>query len=382
MRLFLLAAGLFVFLTAELYPVGAMPDMVATLGNSESEIGRLVTWYAVGVGVATIPIVILTQRMARRTVIVGTLAMLAASMGVAAAAPNLTVVAAARLLGAAAHGGIFAVVPVAAASLGQRGRESQAVAQAFLGASTGVVAGPPFVAFVSQHLGWRWASGSIAALAALIAVASWFLLPALPAAADANNKLSLRLPKSMRPAFIVICACTAVVVLAHNAVYAFIAPIMESHGVSGTGYAVTLFVYGVAGALTTAYASRHLDAHPLRVMLTGLTCMVVSLVALAVLPGAIAGVIAAVCWGGSFGVLPVALQTSVLTVTPGHNDAATPIYVVAFQVGISTGALIGSVLILHLSATQLPLLGAAVTACVIPALALGLGARKPRSIKA
>lgn len=42
-RLFLLALGLFVFLTAELYPVGAMPDMTRDLGSSEAQVGRLVT---------------------------------------------------------------------------------------------------------------------------------------------------------------------------------------------------------------------------------------------------------------------------------------------------------------------------------------------------
>ena len=35
-RLFLLAAGLFVFLTAEMYPVGAMPDMTRDLGESDA----------------------------------------------------------------------------------------------------------------------------------------------------------------------------------------------------------------------------------------------------------------------------------------------------------------------------------------------------------
>ena len=164
-RLFLLAAGLFVFLTAEMYPVGAMPDMTRDLGESDAAVGRLVTWYAVGVGVAAIPLVMLTRRMPRRRVIVACLLALFVSMAMAALAPNLLVVTIARFIGAAAHGAIFAVVPVAAASLARRGAEAKSVASAFLGASVGVVAGPPFVAAVSDHLGWRVASGIIAAIA-------------------------------------------------------------------------------------------------------------------------------------------------------------------------------------------------------------------------
>ena len=340
--------------------------------------GRLITWYAVGVGAATVPVLILTQRMARRTVVTATLFTLAASLGLSAVAPNLTVVALARLLGAAAHGGVFTVVPIAAASLAPRHAASKFVAQAFLGASVGVVAGPPAVAFLSQHLGWRATSATVAAVAFLIGLATWRVLPRLEAPTNDGQRLHFRLPHSMRRPFITLCSVTALIVTAHNAAYAFIAPILEHHGVHGTGYALTLLAYGVAGALVTAYASRHLDADPQRITLTALTVMTLSLVALALLPGSGTGVLAAVVWGGSFGVLPVAMQTRVLDVTPGFQDAATGLYVIAFQLGISVGAFLGSVLIVHLSATSLPLIAAAVTLCAIPAMMLGM---QPSTIK-
>lgn len=369
-RLFLLAAGLFVFLTAEMYPVGAMPDMTRDLGESESAVGRLVTWYAIGVGVATIPVVMATRALSRRLVIVGSLLALFVSMALSAIAPNLLVVTIARLIGAIAHGGIFAVVPVAAASLARKGAEAKAVGGAFLGASVGVVAGPPFVAAVSEHVGWRFASGVIAVIALLVAMASQLKLP--PLEARSGGAFSLRIPASMRVPFYTLCGVTALIVTAHNAAWAFIAPILEARGISGTAYAVELFCYGLAGALTTAFASRHLDAHPRRVTTIALTCMILALLALTFLPGTATGAVAAVVWGGAFGVLPVAMQTRVLTTTPGHNDAATPIYVVAFQIGISLGAYIGSVLILTMAATRLPLFAAVVTAFGLPLLAWGM----------
>lgn len=366
-RLFLLAAGLFVFLTAEMYPVGAMPDMTRDLGESDAAVGRLVTWYAVGVGVAAIPLVMLTRRMPRRRVIVACLLALFVSMAIAALAPNLLVVTIARFIGAAAHGAIFAVVPVAAASLARRGAEAKSVASAFLGASVGVVAGPPFVAAVSDHLGWRVASGIIAAIALGVAIASQLKLP--PLEPEAPGEFLLRLPRAMAGPFFTLCAVVAVVVTAHNAAWAFIAPILAAKGISGTAFAVELFVYGVAGALTTAYASRHLDAHPTRVTMLALGCMVVALLALTFSPAAAVAAIAAAAWGGAFGVLPVAFQTRALSMTPGFTDASTPIYVVAFQVGISLGALVGSALITHVDATTLPLFAAIVTALAASALA-------------
>ena len=169
--------------------------------------------------------------------------------------------------------------------------------------------------------------------------------------------------------FFTLCAVVAVVVTAHNAAWAFIAPILAAKGISGTAFAVELFVYGVAGALTTAYASRHLDAHPTRVTMLALGCMVVALLALTFSPAAAVAAFAAAAWGGAFGVLPVAFQTRALSMTPGFTDASTPIYVVAFQVGISLGALVGSALITHVDATTLPLFAAIVTALAASALA-------------
>ena len=80
--------------------------------------------------------------------------------------------------------------------------------------------------------------------------------------------------------------------------------------------------------------------------------------------------VAAAAWGGAFGVLPVAFQTRALSLTPGFTDASTPIYVVAFQVGISLGALVGSALITHVVATRLPLFAAVVTAIATLALVI------------
>ena len=97
--------------------------------------------------------------------------------------------------------------------------------------------------------------------------------------------------------------------------------------------------------------------------------MVVALLALTFSPAAAVAAIAAAAWGGAFGVLPVAFQTRALSMTPGFTDASTPIYVVAFQVGISLGALVGSALITHVDATTLPLFAAIVTALAASALA-------------
>ena len=58
-----------------------------------------------------------------------------------------------------------------------------------------------------------------------------------------------------------------------------------------------------------------------------------------------ATVAAVIIWGAAFTALPVCLQTAVLRVAPRSADTASALFVVAFQIGIGGGALVGSVLV-------------------------------------
>ena len=53
-------------------------------------------------------------------------------------------------------------------------------------------------------------------------------------------------------------------------------------------------------------------------------------------------VIAILAWGAGFTALPICLQSAVLRVAPRMPDTASALYVVAFQIGIGGGALIGA----------------------------------------
>nr|BFE67393.1 hypothetical protein GCM10020092_006940 [Actinoplanes digitatis] len=69
--------------------------------------------------------------------------------------------------------------------------------------------------------------------------------------------------------------------------------------------------------------------------------MIASLVVLIPALGAAPTVLAALAWGGVFTATPVILQAAILRVAPDARDAASAVYVVAFQVGIGGGALLG-----------------------------------------
>ena len=68
-----LAAAAFVYVTAEIMPVGALPAIAADLRVSEAMVGTLLASYALVAAVATVPLVRLTAAWPRRRTLIFTL---------------------------------------------------------------------------------------------------------------------------------------------------------------------------------------------------------------------------------------------------------------------------------------------------------------------
>jgi predicted MFS family arabinose efflux permease len=82
------------------------------------------------------------------------------------------------------------------------------------------------------------------------------------------------------------------------------------------------------------------------------------------------------CWGAGFTAVPVCLQSAILRVAPHAQDAASAVYVVAFQIGIGGGALFGDRLVVAGRLGDLPIVGA-VLAAVAGAIMLAGRRRQP-----
>ena len=71
-----------------------------------------------------------------------------------------------------------------------------------------------------------------------------------------------------------------------------------------------------------------------------------------------ATVVAVVLWGAAFAAVPACIQSRVLQAAPEAAEIASALLVVAFQIGIGGGALVGSLLVGSGHLADLPLLGA------------------------
>ena len=112
-----LAATAFLFVTNEIGPLGLITVMADGLGRSESAIGLVSTVFAAIVMLASVPLAMLTTRLPRRSLLVGTIAVFAVGALVQAATNSYAVLLTGRVITALAHAVFWAVVTPAAAGL-------------------------------------------------------------------------------------------------------------------------------------------------------------------------------------------------------------------------------------------------------------------------
>jgi predicted MFS family arabinose efflux permease len=120
-----------------------------------------------------------------------------------------------------------------------------------------------------------------------------------------------------------------------------------------------LLGYGAAGLAGSFVMGRYVDRRPRQLLIGSVTVIAIALVALVPVLGTAPTVVAALLWGGAFTATPVCLQAAILRVAPHARDAASAVYVVAFQIGIGGGALVGERLVRAGQLAVLPAIAAA-----------------------
>jgi predicted MFS family arabinose efflux permease len=373
-----LGASAFVYVAAETLPVGLLPQIADGLSVSEADVGLLLTSYAAVAAVTTIPLTAITMRIPRHRLIAGTVAIFVVSQAAAAVAPTFMVLTLARLICALAHGVFWSTLAPIAARLAPPGQAGRATALVFVGNSLAIVLGVPLGTAIGQLLGWRVAVGAFALAGALALTA---LLVVLPPLAALPQDLATRAGARLRAAATIIrsrsvaavCVITVLLVIGHFAAYTYIAPLVRRDGgLEGLGLSALLLGYGIAGLLGNLLVGRLVDRRPGPLLTAMVAVIVAALSVLALSPGNVVTVIAVLAWGAAFTASPVCLQAAILRVAPKARDAASAVYVVAFQIGIGAGALLGERFFRAGLLDALPVIGAAAGLAAVAAV---IGAR-------
>ncbi|WP_328462945.1 MFS transporter [Actinoplanes sp. NBC_00393] len=371
--LIVLGASTFCYVTAETLPVGLLPEISGDLGVTEAQVGFLLTSYAVVAALSTIPLTALTMRVPRHKLIAVTVAIFALSQGAAAVAPTFEVLTLTRLVCALAHGVFWSVIGPIIVRLVPPGQGGRATAMVFIGNSLAIVLGVPLGTALGQLLGWRVAVGLFAAAGAICVALLMAVLPKLdPLPRDRAARTGEQLLGAVRilrnGSVARLCLITMVLVVGHFAAYTYIAPLVRRDaGLDGAGLSALLLGYGAVGLLANFLVGRYVDRRPGPLVIGLTVTMTISVALLAPVLGPVPTVVATLLWGGAFTAIPVFLAAAVLRVAPIARDAASAVYVVAFQIGIGGGAFVGERLVSAGELGALPLLaaGLALVACVL-----------------
>ncbi|MCO4239228.1 MFS transporter [Pseudarthrobacter sp. MDT3-28] len=370
--LLVLAATAFTAVTTELLPSGLLPQISRDLGVDESAVGSLTAAYAAVIVFTALPLSkFLAGRVPRKILLIATILTFALSNVLLALSPTLGLAVAARLLGGIAHGILWSTMAPYVARIVPVASMGKAMAVVFSGTSLALAVGTPIGTMMGAVLSWRTSFLVLAGAAAILGLLSVMLLPSAPK--DARTADASVCKAIKQPGVIAVATAWPLLLLAHFALFTYIAPFIRAAGLPENATGISLTVVGATGLLGIWIAGLTADTYPRKALLVSIAALTATFAALPILGSSWAGNLALMAvWGTAFGAIGIYNQAAILRAGGEHRDAANGLTVVAIQVGIAIGAGYGALALTVAGALLVPL------AASIPAagaLAIALASR-------
>ena len=365
-----LGAATLVMVTSEMLPTAVLSPMSQGLGVSESLTGHLVALWAFTVVIVSLPLVRLTRRIDRRSLIVAGLLVLAVSSLLTAAAPSYAVAVGARLIGAAAVGLLWATANAHVADMVPEGLLGRAVAVVLAGATLGMVLGTPLARLIADLTSWRTAFVVFAVAALATGLLVHVLVPTRPRTTTGSSDPTGRARSPFGPTAVVT-ALVGILLVGHYGAYTFITRLGEHAATLLPGHMSTLLLgFGLA-SLTGVLLAGRLSARTTTGLVAASGATAVALLALSGAEQPTHGLITILALGVASGAVPPLAQTEILRLAGTHHrDLAAALIPVVFNGGIAVGAATASMIVGHAGHSALPV--PAATAAALAAVGLGI----------
>lgn len=359
LRVISLALAAFIFNTTEFVPVGLLSDIAGSFDMTAAQVGLMITVYAWGVALMSLPLMLLTSNIERRRLLIGTFVVFVLSHIVTAVAWNFWVLMLSRVGVALSHALFWSITSSLAIRVAPKDKKAQALSILSTGTALAMVLGLPLGRLIGQFLGWRITFGIIGAVALVVLIILAKLLPLLPSNHSGSLKSVPMLFK--RPALVGIYLLTLVVFTAHYTGYSYIEPFLQRvASVSENFTTVLLLLFGLAGIVGSVMFSFGNNRFPTVLLLGAISCVVGCLLLL--LPAAThVAAISSLCiiWGIAMTAIGLSLQVKVLTLAPDATDVAMALFSGIINLGIGTGALLGNQVSLFVGMKNIGFAGAA-----------------------
>ena len=372
----LLSAAGFTVLTTEFVIVGLLPPMARDLRVTVPQAGLLVTLFALTVALAG---PLLTARLAhyeRKRLFVAVLGIFALSNVLAAAAPNIAVMAVARFVPALMLPVFWSLASATAVQITGPERAGQAVSLVGFGVVVATIFGIPIGTLISDRFGWRTAFAVLAVLALAKAVSLLVFLPAIAGSRERTPVWRqmgiLREPRMLGHVLL-----SLLVFAGMFTAYTYLADLLERlAGFDGAAVGWILMGFGGVGLLGNWLGGRLVDRHPLRASILFCLPMGIGLLALVPLIKSPVGLtLVLAVWGVCQAALFTVSHTRVMKAAAATPALGASLNISGANFGIALGAFVGSRVIDRYGLASVGVAAATIVVLAIAAAVFAMVAR-------
>jgi len=158
-------------------PPGLLPQISAGLTISEGSAGQLVSAYALGTVLATMPLIALTRGLRRKPIFVFGITGFLITTVITAISPAFALSLGARFLAGAFSGLLWGMLGGYARRISAPEFAGRSLAVASIGTPIGLAVGTPFGSWIGTTYGWRWSFGVLSMLTLVVLILAVVLVP-------------------------------------------------------------------------------------------------------------------------------------------------------------------------------------------------------------
>ncbi|WP_089139526.1 sugar transporter [Vibrio rumoiensis] len=338
----------FIFNTTEFVPVGILTDIAQSFDITTAKVGWMLTIYAWVVALFSLPLMLLTRKVERKTLLLCLFGVFSASHILSVVAWSFPVLVISRIGIALSHAIFWSIAAAIAIRVAPAGKKTFALSVLATGTSLAMVLGVPLGRLIGQWFGWRTTFAVIGFVAFVMMLLLAKLLPKLPSVSAGNLKSLAAVFK--KPVLIGAYLFTFLVFTAHYSSYSYIEPFMHQVGQANSYFTTfLLLLFGGAGIVGSVMFGIWGEKHNTLMLVGSGILLVICMILLSLVAQSAWGISGLIfVWGVVMMLVPVTMQVKVFNIDNDAFEVIMSMYSGIINLGIGAGALLGGKVIIHL----------------------------------